>query len=539
MPGASLPSSCRARSLRSAGAPPASQFPHRKGAPAGIGEAHAGERRLRRVPVGEIHPFGIRRFEPVGEQRRVLALDRRDMAVEPVLERADGGEGHERGDACHAGRAVGQAVRLPVVHHLQPVLHAALEGVCRAKVRRRAGFDMPCRDERLQRLQRAAPAQARIAAAPKKLLRLHEEFDLTDAAAAELDIVPFQAGPACAARGVDLLLDRPDVLRRSEVQMAAPDEGLQRFEERLPCLDIAGDGPRLNHRRPLPVAPGIAVIMLGGAHRHGRRGGARIGAEAKVGAEHIALRRLLPDDPHQALRQPREGRLYAAPAGVGRAVLVVEQDQVDIARIVELGGAELAHTEREQARAALRLVRVRQRQFARLVQAAKQMPAGRAQRNLRELGECARHLLQRPDACNVGQRDGERHAPLGPAQAEHDVGRGFLGEARAVGRLVVSRPVGGVRPRLHGQPGEFGIGNQAVAQIGAVGEHRGEEPLRARIAGRRQHEGTQRRIARLIRRFAPAPPAGVRRLGIGHHRQLRAAVDPLSRQTRHPEPPCV
>jgi len=245
---------------------------------------------------------------------------------------------------------------------------------------------MARRHERLQRLQRGASAKAGVPPAPKELLRLHEELDLADAAAAELDIVPLETLAARAARGVDLLLDRPYVLRRVEIEMAAPDERLQGLQKRLARLNVTCDRARLDHGRALPVAPGRAVIDLRRADRDGRRGGARIGAQPEVGAEHVALRRLLAHDAHELLREPREDPLHAASADIRRPVLVVEQDQVDIARIVEFPGPELAHAEREQAGTPLRIAGLRQRQLARFMQAAQQVPQGRAQRRLRKPG---------------------------------------------------------------------------------------------------------------------------------------------------------
>ena len=465
-----------------------------------------------------------------------MAFHRRDMPVEPVLECPGGREGQKRGDARHAGLAVGQAVRLPVFHHLQPVLHAALEAVCRPELYRRIRMDVTFRYKRLQRLQRAASAKARIASAPNELLRLDEELDLPDAAPAELDIVPLQPVPARAARGVDLLLDRPYVLRRGEIEMAAPYEGLQSLQERFSRLDIACDRARLYHRRPFPVAPGGAVVVFRGADRDGGRCGARVGAQPEVGAEHVALRGLLAHDAHQLLRKPREDPLYAAPADIGRPVLVVEEDQVDIARIVEFRGAELPHAKREQARPALGVVGLRQRQFACLVQAPQQMPECRAQRRLRKPGERAGHPFQRPDGCNVGQRNGKRGAPLGPAQAEHGVRRRFPGEAGPVRSRFICGAVGRVRAGLEQQPRETGIGDQPVAEIGAVGEYRGQEPPGRRIILRIRHEKAQRVVFRLVRPLPPALPAGLRRLGIGNDRQVSGAADPISRQTCHARP---
>ena len=64
-----------------------------------------------------------------------------------------------------------------------------------------------------------------MAAAGDELLGLHEELDLADAAAAELDVVAFDRDVGVAAIGVDLALERLDVGDRGEVEILPPDEG--------------------------------------------------------------------------------------------------------------------------------------------------------------------------------------------------------------------------------------------------------------------------------------------------------------------------
>ena len=73
--------------------------------------------------------------------------------------------------------------------------------------------------------ERLAAAQFRMPAAGDQLLGLHEELDLADAAAAELDVVALDRDLAVAAIGVDLPLHRVHVGDRGEVEILAPDEG--------------------------------------------------------------------------------------------------------------------------------------------------------------------------------------------------------------------------------------------------------------------------------------------------------------------------
>ena len=61
--------------------------------------------------------------------------------------------------------------------------------------------------------------------AQDQLLGLGEEFDLADAAAPQLDVVARDRDFAMADMGMDLPLDRMDVLDGREVEIAPPDEG--------------------------------------------------------------------------------------------------------------------------------------------------------------------------------------------------------------------------------------------------------------------------------------------------------------------------
>src|SRR5216684_2911374 len=83
-----------------------------------------------------------------------------------------------------------------------------------ARLGGRLGGDVVGGGERPQRLAGATQPERRIAAAEDQLLGLGEELDLPDAAAAEFQVVSEHAHRAAAAIGVDLALDRMDVVDR-------------------------------------------------------------------------------------------------------------------------------------------------------------------------------------------------------------------------------------------------------------------------------------------------------------------------------------
>ena len=92
-----------------------------------------------------------------------------------------------------------------------------------------------------------------MAAAGDQLLGLHEELDLADAAAPELDVVARDRDLAVALMGMDPPLHGVDVGDRREVEIFAPDEGRELAQERFARVDVAGDRPRLDQGGALPV----------------------------------------------------------------------------------------------------------------------------------------------------------------------------------------------------------------------------------------------------------------------------------------------
>src|SRR6266540_6354935 len=94
-----------------------------------------------------------------------------------------------------------------------------------------------------------------------ELLGLHEELDLADAAAAELDVVTLDRDRAVAPIGVDLPLHGVDVGNRGEVQVLSPNERRELLEQRFAGRDVAGARPRLDQRRALPVLAATLVVV--------------------------------------------------------------------------------------------------------------------------------------------------------------------------------------------------------------------------------------------------------------------------------------
>ncbi len=140
-----------------------------------------------------------------------------------------------------------QRVGLVVGDHLQPVLDPAQETVGVVELGTGVLSIQPPSASAVKRRQRVAAAQFGMAAAGDQLLGLHEEFDLADAAAAELDVVAFDRDVVVPAIGVDLPLHRLDVGDRGEVEVLAPDERRQAAAE---------------YPRPAAISPAQARALI-------------------------------------------------------------------------------------------------------------------------------------------------------------------------------------------------------------------------------------------------------------------------------------
>ncbi len=136
-------------------------------------------------------------------------------------------------------------MRLLVGDHLQPMLDAAQVEIGLAQLLGDTPLDPAALDELSHRLERLPRAQLRLPAAGDQLLRLHEELDLADAAAAELDVVPGDGDVPEAAVGEDLPLHGVHVGDGRVVEVLAPDERGQLVEQ-------LARRPRCRRRRRAP-----------------------------------------------------------------------------------------------------------------------------------------------------------------------------------------------------------------------------------------------------------------------------------------------
>ncbi len=121
---------------------------------------------------------------------------------------------------------------------------------------------------------------------------------------------------------------------------------------------VAGDRAGLDQRGALPILPDALIIGERGCHRHRQRGGRRVRAQPQIGAKNIAIAGALVENAHEIAGKADEEGLDAVLRSHPRLCRVVKKDQVDIARIIELVAAKLAHAEDDEPAVPLRIVRV-------------------------------------------------------------------------------------------------------------------------------------------------------------------------------------
>ena len=414
------------------------------------------------------------------EQRRVVPLDRGQRLQHRGLERLPVREPGERGEALELGLARRERLRLLVGHHLQPVLERAQGAVALDQVARRVQRDPAAVGQRRQRDAGPRVAQARLAPAQDELLGLGEELDLADAAAAHLQVVAERPDGGEAAVGVDLALDRVDVADGGVVEVLAPDEGDEAAQERPAGLQVARDRPRLDERRPLPVLAVALVVELGRVGRDRERVAGQVRAQPEVGAEHVAVGGLVLEQVDEGAGRPHRERHGALAAAVAEPLLVVEQDEVDIARVVELAGPVLAHRQDHEAAAGRGSRRVGDQQLAAAHGLAQQVVDDAADREVGEAGERRRHTLERPQAREVGEPDQQGDAAAGAAQAER--------ETRPVAGVEIldlgqQRPEAGLRPVPDEAPQHLRLRQQRLAEERAAAEEAVQDRAPRRLPG--------------------------------------------------------
>ena len=495
----------------------------------GIAVAHGGERghrgRGRIAGAAEVQRRRRAVFVRVGdafEHLQVAGLHPRHVAQQHGGEAGGVGVAHEPGEAFHLVALLGQQVGLPVGHHLQPVLDAAQEAVGGAELAPGAARQVAGAGEQAQCVQGTRRAQRRVAAAPDQLQGLRHELDLANTTLAELDVMAGDAGnpvlsgaKSGALVGVDAPLHGVNVGEGGEVEVAAPDKGADGLEEAGAEGKVASHRARLQHGRAFPILSHALIVGDGPRQGDAGRCGRRVGAQPQVGAEHVAVGVVCLHQGHEVTRHASvEGA--GGVAVVNTRVRIVQQDEVDIAGIVQFARAELAHAKDGETARLFRLLGVGQAQLAAVVGGAQQVRDRGAQSRLGEVGQRLGDADEVPGAADIGDGGDQGDDAFGGAQRARQPGarrrRGVAGGDRRHGPLY--RRLG---PGLHAQAQRRRLAHDEVGQVGAVAAQAAQHGTGGPIAG-------EPRLGASERGEAFHQPLGGG--GIGGSRPVRRQTEP-------------
>ena len=108
-------------------------------------------------------------------------------------------------------------------------------------------------------------------------------------------------------------------------------------------------GAGLDEGGALPVLAEALVVVERGVGGERERRGAGIGAQAQIGAEHVAVAGALGEQADEIAREAHEEGLHLEAGAQADAGEIVEDDEVDVGGVVELEGAVLAHGQHDVA----------------------------------------------------------------------------------------------------------------------------------------------------------------------------------------------
>ncbi len=351
--------------------------------------------------------------------------------------------------------------------------------------------------------------------AVEELQRLHDELDLADTAAPQLDVgVPRLPPPAQLA--VDALLHGPDGRQDALVHAGPVDDVAGEVHEARAHARVPGRHPRLEQRLALPRLGALPVVGPVAVER--QRDGARapLGAQPQVDAEDVALVGDRLDDGRHIAAHAGEVLAVGDPAlgAAGRLALgAVDEHQIDVRRVVQLLAAQLAHADHCPAGLLPRLVERRADAGPHLglghppgfaqagVGQPGQLLGGHAEVGVAEqvAGADAEHvtILEAPQRVHAGLAGRERRQRLG------EVGREVIGEPHSH-RLRLQQPGQRDRPSPERIGQELAAAAEPGQQVGGPG-----------VIGQRAEEH------RPVDAFGITLEVVERHVGIGRPRQLR------------------
>jgi len=344
-------------------------------------------------------------------------LDARRKQVEQCL------AGIEPVQPCHPVERLPlcrQAVGLLVIDHLQPVFDHPVKFIGLAQQARLVAINPSGLGQGSQRITSRRHPQMGLSAAEYQLVHLGIEFRFPYPSAPALQVI---AGPEFLPGRIMVAYlrgDRSDIANRPVIQRPPPDERIDRFKKITPQMPIAGGrtGADIGGLLPRQRARFIIADRRFDRQRHGTDFGRR--PQPHVDPENIAVGIAAVECLDQLLADPprRVARFFAA--AHRNPLRIIDEDRVDIRRIVEFAAAMLAQT--DDGKALKRCIGIARR--INVGQSLVERPVGK----IRQPGD---DIGQRQMARQITNRQGQRQRPLFPAQFLPDIVR-FRSGLRAI-----------------------------------------------------------------------------------------------------------
>ena len=185
----------------------------------------------------------------------------------------------------------------------------------------------------LERFEGARLSQFWRKPAMHQLEELDRELDISYPTPRSLDIRRF--GP-----GLCLLLQLADASQGLDIESLLPDHGVDHGSETLAQRLITGHGPSLEQRLELPWFTPLGVVLRVGIETAGERANRALGPKPGVDQEPGTVG---PSGGEGADGCRRQGHGGGPAPGIVALGCVVDEEQVDVRRVVEFSGTPLSH----------------------------------------------------------------------------------------------------------------------------------------------------------------------------------------------------
>ncbi len=241
---------------------------------------------------------------------------------------------------------------------------------------------------------------------------------------------------------VDLPLQGLHVCDGGEIQILAPDIGLETLEELLAEGQVAGDGTGLDHGRPLPILTHAFIVDTSRLDRDCDLGGARVGPQPQINPVGVAVRRYFLQKRNETPGQAHKEFCRLRPASGKRRVRIKKYDKIDITRIIELVSAELAHGQHSIPGARTRAAGRGKVELARPGSRQQEVVHGRTNDGIGKVGQFEQHGIDRQSRGQIsnGQEQRSARPDLADRAQEFFIARRYADTPRNFSAKVLRDP---------------------------------------------------------------------------------------------------